>query len=129
MAKKQIPNVAEQLKKFNNNIGDEEIVDKHDIKDYGFKKKEDFRLDITSSASTGIGVSSPTQKLYVSYPTKLSKDELIEKVLQISSIQIGLINEIIEAITDDGDTESIRDKILQIHTFDVRLVDEVLMNL
>lgn len=120
MAKKETkktPNVAEQLKKFNANIADEEVVEKHDISKYGFKKKEPI-------------VDEPIVSEVPNIPhEKISKEELLSLVQRVQTIQGGLKQEIISDIENDTDSEQICEKILQIQTCDLRIINEILLNL
>lgn len=118
MAKKDTKNVAEQLKKFNKNI--ESILDKVDeeipVREYNFKPKVVVEPII----------ETPTKVLPIN---KLSKDELVDLINQIPTIQTGLRQEIIYEILSDGDVEIIENKLKQLHTFDLRLIDTILINL
>lgn len=120
MAKKNT-NVAEQLKKFNANIADEEIVEKtveekpkHSIKDYSpnVKKKELLITEVPNIQQ-------------ISHE-KISKQDLIQLVQRLQTIQGGLKQEIIQGIEQDLD---VRNKLSQIVTPDLRLINEILINL
>jgi cobalamin-dependent methionine synthase I len=110
---KTTPNVAEQLKKFNQNIIDEEILDAPIERVYNFKKK-----DVTTISDTSI-----SQQFY----EKIPKDDLLRLAMRLQTIEGKLKQEIIDGI--ENDDENIREKVLQIQTPDLRLINEILINL
>ena len=118
MAKKSIKpqvNISNQLKQFNKNIEEEDEVGPVVAPVYfGRKHVVDAIIE-------------PTE-IYINLD-KISKEELIQLVQNIPTIQIPLRNEIIDMVNNDCYKLDICTKLDQIHTFDLVRINTIKQNL
>ena len=113
MAKKDTKsqiNVSQQLKQFNKNIEEDDVVPVY----FGRKSVVDTIIE-------------PTE-IYINL-VKIPKEDLIQLVQNIPTIQTPLRNEIIEMINNDNNKLDICDKLDQIHTFDLVRINSIKQNL
>ena len=110
-------NVSQQLKQFSKNLGEDVVP----------KPPRDFTKKVDTTPLTLDTIIEPTE-IYINLD-KISKEELIQLVQNIPTIQIPLRNEIIDMVNNDCYKLDICTKLDQIHTFDLVRINSIKQNL